>query len=287
MFFIIGLVVVFAAVLGGYVLHGGDLRPIIHAAPFETLIIAGSAIGAALMGNSLPTFKAAMGGVVKVMKGPQYKKDDYFKLIITVAKLLSVIKKEGVVALEAHVENPDASPIFGEFPKLVHDHALLQTICDPLRLIVISQGNVEADVLDEIMNTALKTHHHVAMQAPTAITTIAGSLPALGIVACVLGVVKTMGQIDQPPAVLGALIGGALVGTMLGVFMSYGIAEPIANRLAQIVDEDAQAFKVVKAMLVAHLSDHPLPIIIEYARAAVDHHVQPTFSEVFDGIRGG
>lgn len=287
MFLIIGLVVVFGAVLGGYVAHGGDITPIIHAAPSETFIIAGAAIGAALIGNNMATFKGAMLGFLKAMKGPKYKKDDYFKLIITVAKLLAVIKKEGVVALESHVENPDASPIFGEFPALAHDHALLQSICDPLRLIVISQGNVEADVLEEIMNTAIKTHHHVELQIPAAMNTIAGSLPALGIVACVLGVVKTMGQIDQPPAVLGALIGSALVGTMMGVFMSYGIAEPIAKRLEQLVEEDAQGFKVVKAMLVAHLKDYPIPIIIEYARAALDHHVQPTFSEVFDGIRGG
>jgi chemotaxis protein MotA len=287
MFFIIGLVVVFGAVLGGYILAGGKLAPIIKAAPFEFIIIAGSAAGAALMGNSFSTFKAAISGFFKVLKGPRYNKDDYLKLIVTVAKLLNVIKKEGVVALEAHVENPDASPIIGEFPKLATDHELLQYICDPLKLIVISQGNVDPDAAESIMNTALKTHHHHAMQASTAITTIAGSLPALGIVACVLGVVKTMGAIDQPPAVLGALIGAALVGTMLGVFLSYGIAEPVANRLSQIIDDESQTFKVVKAMIVANLQGHAQPVMIEFARSVLSHHDQPTFSDVFDGIRGG
>jgi chemotaxis protein MotA len=160
-------------------------------------------------------------------------------------------------------------------------------ICDPLRLAVISQGNLDADAVEDIMKTAIKTHHHEVMMAPAALTSMAGSMPALGIVACVLGVIKTMGAIDQPPAVLGALIGAALVGTMLGVFMSYGMFEPFANRLAQVLDEEGQVYQVIMNMIVANLKGHPQPVVIESARACISHHNQPSFSEVFDSLRGG
>ena len=287
MFFFVGLAVVFGAVLGGYVLAGGKMAPIIKAAPFEFIIIAGAAIGASLVGNSFDIFKAAMGGIGKCISGPKWKQEDYLNLIVLVGKLLAVMKKEGVVALEAHVENPDSSPIFGEFPKLAKDHSIVQMICDQLRLAIISQGNLDADAVDDIMKTSIKLHHHEAMRAPAALTTMAGSMPALGIVACVLGVVKTMGAIDQPPAVLGALIGAALVGTMLGVFLSYGMFEPFAGRLGQIVDEESQVYNVIHQMLVANLKGHPHPVVIEAARACISHHNQPSFSEVFDSLRGG
>lgn len=286
MFFFIGLVVVFGAVLGGYVAAGGKMAPIIKAAPFEVVIIAGAAVGAALIGNSFPTFKAAMGGIAKCITGPKWKQQDYLQLIVLVGKLLAVMKREGVVALESHVENPDVSPIFGEFPRIAKDHSVVQLICDPLRLAVISQGNLDADTVEDIMKMAIKAHHHEAMQAPAALTSMAGSMPALGIVACVLGVIKTMGAIDQPPAILGALIGGALVGTMLGVFMSYGMFEPFANRLTQILDEEGQMYEVIKNMIVANLKGYPQPVVIESARACISHHNQPSFAEVFDTLRG-
>lgn len=286
MFFFIGLAVVFGAVLGGYVAAGGKMAPIIKAAPFEFVIIAGAAIGASLVGNSFPIFKAAMGGIVKCIKGPKWKQADYLGLIVLVGKLLGVMKKEGVVALEAHVENPEASPIFGEFPNLLHDHSVVAMICDPLRLTIISQGNLNPDTVEDIMGKAIKVHHHEAMRAPAALNTMAGSMPALGIVACVLGVVKTMGAIDQPPAVLGALIGAALVGTMLGVFLSYGMFEPFAGRLAQIVDEESQVYDVIQKMMVSNLKGEAQPVMIEAARACISHHNQPSFAECFDALRG-
>jgi len=287
MFFIIGIVVVFGAIIGGYIAAGGKMAPIIKAAPFEIIIIGGAAIGASLMSNSFPVFKAAMGGIGKCVSGPKWKQEDFLNLIVLVGKLLAVMKKEGVVALEAHVENPDSSPIFGEFPKLAKDHSIVQLICDPLRLAVISQGNLDADAVEDIMKTAIKTHHHEAMLAPAALTSIAGAMPALGIVACVLGVIKTMGAIDQPPAVLGALIGAALVGTMLGVFMAYGLFEPFATRLTQILNEEGQVYQVIMNMIVANVKGHPQPVVIESARACISHHNQPSFSEVFDSLRGG
>ena len=286
MFFFIGLAVVFGAVFGGYILAGGKMAPIIKAAPFEFIIIGGSAIGASLVANSFPVFKAAMAGIGQCIKGPKWHQADYLALMLLIGKLQTVMKKEGVVALESHVENPDSSPIFGEFPKLANDHSIVQMICDPLRLMVISQGNLDPDALDDLMKKAIKVHHHEALLAPGALTAIAGGLPALGIVACVLGVVKTMGAIDQPPTVLGGLIGSALVGTMLGVFLAYGMFEPFAGRLTQIINEDSQAYDVIKEMIVANLKGYAQPVIIESARACISHHNQPSFSEVFDSLRG-
>jgi chemotaxis protein MotA len=286
MFFFIGIAVVFGAVFGGYVLAGGKMGPIIKAAPFELIIIGGAAVGASLVANSFDTFKAAMGGIGKCIKGPQWKQADYLGLMVLVGKLLGVMKKEGVVALEAHVESPDSSPIFAEFPRLAKDHSIVQMICDPLRLTVISQGNLDPDAVEAMMNTAIKVHHHEALRAPAALAAIAGGLPALGIVACVLGVVKTMGAIDQPPTVLGALIGAALVGTLLGVFMAYGFFEPFSQRLTQIIDDDAQVYRAIQQMIVANLRGAPQPVVIESARACIGHHHQPSFSEVFDSLRG-
>jgi chemotaxis protein MotA len=262
------------------------MAPIIKAAPFELIIIGGSAIGASLVANSFPVFKAAMGGIGQCIKGPKWKQADYLALMVLIGKLQGVMKKEGVVALEAHVENPDSSPIFGEFPQLMKDHGIIQMICDPLRLMVISQGNLDPDAVEDMLKKAIKIHHHEALQAPAALAGMAGGLPALGIVACVLGVVKTMGAIDQPPPVLGALIGAALVGTLLGVFMAYGMVEPFSQRLTQIINEDSQMYEVIKEMIVANLKGHAQPVIIEAARACISHHNQPSFSEVFDSLRG-
>ena len=286
MFFFVGLAVVFGAVFGGYIIAGGKMAPIIKAAPFEFIIIGGAAIGASLINNSFPVFKAAMAGIGKCISGPKWKQADYLGLMVLIGKLQNVMKKEGVVALEAHVENPDSSPIFGEFPRLLKDHSIIQMICDPLRLMVISQGNLDPDAVEDAMKTAIKVHHHEELMAPAALTAIAGGLPALGIVACVLGVIKTMGAIDQPPPVLGALIGAALVGTMLGVFMSYAMFEPFAGRLAQVIDEDGQIYNVIQQMIVSNLRGHPQPVMIETARACISHHNQPSFSEVFDALRG-
>jgi chemotaxis protein MotA len=271
MFFFVGLGVVFGCVFGGYIMAGGKMAPIIKAAPIEGFIIVGSAIGAQLIGNSIGIFKGALGGMGKCIKGPKWVKQDYLDLILLVGKLLAVMKKEGAVALEAHV---------------AHDHSIVHMICDTLRLVVIAQGNLDANAVEDVLNNAIKTHHHDELKTQGTLSSIAGALPALGIVACVLGVVKTMGAIDQPPPVLGALIGSALVGTFLGVFVAYGVFDPMANRLGQIIDEEGQVYKVIMHMIVGTLQGHPIPLVIEAARAVISHHNQPSFAEVFDGLRG-
>jgi chemotaxis protein MotA len=282
----IGLVVLFVCVFGGFIMAGGSMAPIIKAAPIETFIIGGAAIAAMLIGNSMDIVKGALGGFGKVFKGPKYKKDDYLNTIFVVSKIMKTLKSEGAVALEAHIENPESSAIFAEYPALLKDHDLLHLITDTVRLLVVSSSNLSAYAVEEVMEQSIKTHHHGALKPAEALASMAGALPALGIVACVLGVVKTMGAIDQPPAILGGLIGGALVGTFLGVFFAYGLVEPMAGRLKQIIDDEGEIYKVVKQIIIGTMHGHPMPLIIEAARVGISHHNQPSFAEVFDGLRG-
>jgi chemotaxis protein MotA len=279
-------VVLFVCVFGGFIMAGGSMAPIIKAAPIETFIIGGAAIAAMLIGNSMDTVKGALGGFGKVFKGPKYKKDDYLNTIFVVSKIMKTLKSEGAVALEAHIENPESSAIFAEYPALLKDHDLLHLITDTVRLLVVSSSNLSAYAVEEVMEQSIKTHHHGALKPAEALASMAGALPALGIVACVLGVVKTMGAIDQPPAILGGLIGGALVGTFLGVFFAYGLVEPMAGRLKQIIEDEGEIYKVVKQIIIGTMHGHPMPLIIEAARVGISHHNQPSFAEVFDGLRG-
>ena len=282
----IGLVVLFVCVFGGYIMAGGSMAPIMKAAPIETFIIAGAAVAAMLIGNSMDIVKGAAGGLGKVFKGSKYKKDDYLNTIFVVSKIMKTLKSEGAVALEAHIENPEASAIFAEYPALLKDHDLLHLITDTVRLLVVSSSNLSAYAVEEVMEQSIKTHHHGALKPAEALTSMAGALPALGSVACVLGVVKTMAAIDQPPAILGALIGSALVGTFLGVFFAYGLIEPMAGRLKQIIEDEGEIYKVVKQIIIGTMHGHPMPLIIEAARVGISHHNQPSFAEVFDGLRG-
>jgi chemotaxis protein MotA len=272
MFVIIGLVILFGCVFGFYILHHGPMAPIIEAAPTEMGIILGAGIGAMVISNSVTILKGVGAGIGKCLAGPAYHKQEFQDTITLITKLFKLLKAEGAVALEPHIENPEASSIFGEFPKLLKDHALIGMICDTIRLLVTSNQPPNPETVADNLTVAIKTHHH--------------SAPALGIVACVLGVVKTMAAIDQPPAILGGLIGSALVGTFLGVFLAYGIVGPLAARLAQIIDEEGQIYAVAKFTLIGHIRGDPVPLIIESARAAIDHHSAPTFAEVFDGLRG-
>jgi chemotaxis protein MotA len=248
--------------------------------------IGGAAIGAMLVGNSMAVIKGVAGGFGKVFGGPKYKKQDYLDTIFLVSRLMKILRVDGPVALESHVENPESSAIFGEYPRIMKDHHVLHLITDTVRLMVISSGNLNAYAVEEVMDAAIKEHVHHASHPAHALASLAGALPALGIVACVLGVVKTMGSIDQPPIILGGLIGSALVGTFMGVFMAYGIVEPMANRLTTVLKEEAQMYHVVKQMIVATLHGHPQPLVIEAARVAISAHNQPSFGEVFDGLRG-
>lgn len=286
MFAIIGIVVTLVLVFGTYVLAGGSFGVILHALPIEMTIIGGAAVGATLVGNSMADIKALGGAIGKAFKGPKYGRQDFLDVIFLVSKLMKMLRTDGPVAVEPHIEDPKSSAIFAEYPKLLKDDTLIHLICDTLRLVVVSSGTLDPHAVEEVMDNAIKTNSHHTMAPANNLQTLADALPALGIVAAVLGVVKTMASIDQPPAILGGMVASALVGTFLGVLLSYGIFGPFANRAKQVVEADGAIYDVVKQIIIASLHGHPLPLVIEAARSGIAHANQPAFADVFDGMRG-
>jgi chemotaxis protein MotA len=286
MFPVIGIVVLLLLVFGGFALTGGNLGPVMHALPHEMLIIGGAAIGSLIIGNSGADLKALGGGLAKVFKGPQYQKQDYLDCILLVSTLMKMMRTEGPVAVEPHIEDPKNSTLFQQYPKLLKDDTLIHLICDTLRLVVVSSGTLDPHAVEDVMDAALKNHHHHAIKPADGLQNLADALPALGIVAAVLGVVKTMGSIDQPPAILGGMIGSALVGTFLGVLLAYGLVGPFATRARTVIESDGAIYHTVKQLIIASLHGHPQPLVIEAARSGVEHSNQPSFAEVFDGMRG-
>jgi len=286
MFAAIGLVVLLGMVFGGFAFTGGALGPVLESIPHEMIIIGGAAAGALLAGNSMKELKQFGGGFSKVFKGPKYNKKDFLEVIFLVSSLMKMLRTDGPVALEPHIEDPKSSSVFGQYPKLLKDSTLIHLITDTLRLVVISSGTLDPHAVEDVMDNALKTHHHDDIRPADMLQNLADALPALGIVAAVLGVVKTMGSIDKPPSILGAMIGSALVGTFMGVLLAYGIVGPFASRCRQVVEADAAIYGVVKQIIIASLHGHPLPLVIEAARSGITHSNQPAFADVFDGMRG-
>ncbi len=285
MFPIIGLIVLIALVFGGFAFTGGNLMPVLEAMPHEMLIIGGAAVGALIIGNSPAELKALAGAMGTVFKGPKYKKQDYLDAILLTSRLMKMMRTEGPVAVEPHIEDPKASSIFSEYPRLLKDDTLIHLIADSLRLVVVSSGSLDPHAVEDVIDNAVKTHHHHAIRPAETLQGLSDALPALGIVAAVLGVVKTMGSIDKPPAILGGMIGSALVGTFLGVLLAYGMVGPFAQRAKSTIDEDGAIYHVVKQIILASLHGHPQPLVIEAARSGIAHHNQPTFADVFDGMR--
>ena len=286
MFVAVGFVILLVMVFGGFALTGGALGPVMAALPHEMLIIGGAAIGATVTGNSMHELKALGGGVAKLFKGPKHTRQDHIDAIILATRLMKLLRSEGPVAMESHVTEPGNSPIFAEFPRLLANKPLTALICDTLTLIVVSSGTLEVHAVEEVMDNALKSHFHEMHEPQHALTTLADALPALGIVAAVLGIVKTMGSIDEPPSVLGAMIGSALVGTFLGVLLAYGVVSPMAGRLKQILEADEQIFHAVKQVVIASLHGWPQPLVVESARSGLGHAFRPGLSELLDALRG-
>ena len=286
MYAVIGMVILLVMVFGGFALTGGALGPVMEAIPHEMLIIGGAAIGALITGNSLHGLKAIGGSFAKIFKGPKHTKQDHIDAIILVTRLMRLLKSDGPVALESHVTDPANSALFAEFPRLLANKPLIALIADTLTLVVVSSGTLEVHAVEEVMDNAMKSHFHEMHEPQHALTTLADALPALGIVAAVLGIVKTMGSIDKPPSVLGAMIGSALVGTFLGVLLAYGMVAPLAGRLKQVLDADEQVFHAVKQVLIASLQGWPQPLVVESARSGLGHDVRPGLSELLDALRG-
>ncbi len=286
MYAAIGIVVLLVMVFGGFAITGGALGPVMEAIPHEMLIIGGAALGAVIAGNSLHELKALGGGFGKVFKGPKHSKQDHIDAIVLCTRLMKILRSDGPVALESHVTDPANSPIFAEFPKILANKPLVSLICDALTLIVVSSGTLEVHAVEDVMDNSMKTHFHEMSEPQHALQNLADALPALGIVAAVLGVVKTMGSIDKPPSVLGAMIGSALVGTFMGVLLAYGIVAPLAGRLKQVLDQDEMIFQAVKQVIIASLHGWPQPLVVESARSGLGHAFRPGLSELLDALRG-
>ncbi|MEI2685586.1 MAG: flagellar motor stator protein MotA [Cypionkella sp.] len=282
MFGIIGIVVILVMVFGGFVIHGGSLEPIIHALPFEMIMIGGAAVGAFLVSNDLAAVKHTLRDLGKVFKGPLWKPADYRDMLSLLFELVR-LARNNPVALEEHIENPQESAIFGRYIRIQSDHEAVDLICDTLRAASMNYDDPHQveEVLDKRMEQA-QTH---ALHSSHALQSMADALPALGIVAAVLGVIKTMGSIDQPPEILGAMIGSALVGTFLGVFLAYGIVGPFAARVKAVVEDDSHFYQLIREVLVANLHRHPPNICVEVGRQNAPHHVRPSFGAVEEALR--
>ncbi|SFP66083.1 flagellar motor stator protein MotA [Tranquillimonas alkanivorans] len=275
---ILGIVLVFGLVFGGFILSGGKMDIVLHALPFEGMMIGGGAIGAFVIANSFSVLKSSGKGIGKVMKGPRWKAQDYSDLLNLMYELTRLYKQKGILALDEHIEKPSESDIFKRYPRIVADHFATELITDSFRMLSMSFDDKYAT--EDVINRKIKKHHHEAVASAGAIQTMADGLPAIGIVAAVLGVIKTMSSIDQPPEVLGGMIGGALVGTFLGVFLAYCIVQPIAGRLKQIEDEDGAFYLIIRDVFVAMVANHPPNICIEIGRGNIPTDKQPDFYQV-------
>lgn len=279
---IIGIVIIFAMVFGGYVAAGGKMGIILKSLPFEMIMIGGAAVGAFILSNDMAAIKHTLKDVGKVFKGPKWKPADYRDLLCLLFELIR-LARQNPVAIEEHIEAPDASSIFGKYPKILHDHEATDIICDTMRSA--SMNYDDPIQVEEVLDKQLEANYHHAMHSSHAMQSIADAMPALGIVAAVLGVIKTMGSIDQPPEILGKMIGGALVGTFLGVFIAYGFIAPFAARMKSVIDEDSHFYKLIREVLVANLHNHATNICIEVGRQNTPHHIRPSFADLEDTLK--
>lgn len=275
---ILGIIVVFGCVFGGYLISGGSMGVLMHAMPHEMLTIGGAAIGAFLISNSKTGLKHAAHAVKLVFKGEHFKKEDYVELLLLLFTLAKLMKSKGMVAVEQHIERPDDSEIFHNYSRVTHDPFALHLICDYLR--VLTMDLTDANALEDAMEKEIDKHLQEELHGSHAIQVMADGIPALGIVAAVLGVIKTMASINEPPAVLGGMIGSALVGTFLGVFLAYGFVGPFASRSGEAINGDIQFYRIIKEFFVAHLKGNAPQISLEIGRGNIPSHLQPTFQEM-------
>jgi chemotaxis protein MotA len=280
MLFIAGFLVVIGAVIGGYMGGGGHLEVLWQ--PFEFLIIFGAGIGAFLISFPMSVIKGVAGNFAKLIKGAKYSKNSYVELLTCMYSLFKLAKSKGDLALEGHIENPYESTLFNQFPSFSADHHALEFMCDYLRLLTLGTSN--SHEVESIMDAELEIHHNEGHAISGALSTLGDSLPALGIVAAVLGIIHTMGSITEPPEVLGHLIGGALVGTFSGILFSYGFVSPMGLSMNSILSEEANFFVSIKSGIIAHMQGYAPQVSIEFARKTIPAHLRPTFAELEEAI---
>jgi chemotaxis protein MotA len=280
---IVGILVTVVMVFGGYMVAGGKLGIILHSLPFEMMMIGGAAVGAFVVANDVPAIKRTLGDVGKVFKDPRWTPEDYRDLLCLLYELLR-IARVNPMELEKHVEEPESSPVFSRYPRIQADHEAVELICDTLR--AGSMNYDDPHQVEEVLEKRLEANFQHAMHSSHALQSMADGLPALGIVAAVLGVIKTMGSIDQPPEVLGKMIGGALVGTFLGVFLAYGLVGPFATKVKAAIAAEHQFYALIREVLVANLHNHAPDICVEVGRQNTPHELRPSFSALSEALRG-
>ena len=284
MFVIIGFVVSMVCIFGVFIFHGGNIGVVLKALPFELTTILGAALGAFLINNQMKVVKASFKGLAQCFKGSRYTKARYMELLALLFDILQKARKEGLMAIEKDVEDPHSSPLFQKYPTVGNDHHVTEFITDYLRMMV--SGNLNAHEIESLMDSEIETHHHEEHAAVAAIQRVAGGLPAFGIVAAVLGVVNTMGSVGQPPAVLGGMIGSALVGTFLGILLAYAFAEPLAGVLEQKVEEAGKELQCIRTTLLASMQGYNPSTAIEFGRKVLYSTERPTFVELESYVKG-
>jgi chemotaxis protein MotA len=283
MFVIIGIVVVFGAVVGGYLMEHGNLRVLLQ--PAELLIIGGAGIGTVLVANPLYVLKKIAAGIGGVFGGSKFTRQRYLEALKTMYDLFNKARREGLIALESDVEEPDKSPILSKNPLFLKDHHVRDFVCDTMRMAVT--GGIEPFDVDQMMEVDMDVHHHGATVPINALSTMADSLPGLGIVAAVLGVVITMGALGGPPEEIGHKVAAALVGTFLGILLCYGLVGPVAANMAKTADDEHAFYHVLRVVMLAFLKGTSPIMAVEIGRRAVPGHVRPSFQEAEKVFRGG
>lgn len=280
MFLLIGYVIVLAASVGTFAVHGSLVALFV---PMEYLAIIGLTIGGFVAGNGTKAFKATLKALPSVLKGSKYGKALYMDLFSMLYEILAKVRKEGLMSIENDIENVDSSPIFSKYPTVLADHHAVEFVTDYLRMMV--GGNLNAFEIENLMDVEIETHHQEAHLPAHVMAKMADSLPAYGIIVAVMGVVNVMGSVGEPPAVLGRMIGGALVGTFLGILISYGFISPIASQLEQKADEGGRIFAVIKAVLLASMNGYAPQVAVEFGRKVLLSTDRPTFIELESDIK--
>ena len=284
MFVLIGYALAFGCIFGAFILHGGNIQVILHAVPTEMMAVAGGALGAFVVTNQPRVLKATVAALPKLLKASKYTKARYMEMMALLYDILQKARKEGLMAIEKDVETPEESPLFQKYPNIGSDHHVVEFITDYLRMMV--SGNLNAHEIESLMDNEIETHHNEAHAPAAAIQRLAGALPAFGIVAAVLGVVNTMGSVGQPPAILGAMIGSALVGTFLGILLAYAVVEPLAGLMEQKVDEGSKELQCIKVTLLASMQGYAPQVAVEFGRKVLYSTERPTFIELESHVKG-
>jgi len=279
---IVGYVIILVSVFGGFALAGGHLASLWQ--PVELLMIGGGAVGAFIVGNNTKALKATIKAFPTVFKGSKYTRALYMDVLALLFELLTKIRKEGLMSIEADVDNPESSPLFSKYPTILADHHLIEFLTDYLRLMV--SGSMNAFEIENLMDNEIETHHHEGEVPAHVIAKLGDGLPAFGIVAAVMGVVHTMESVGLPPSELGILIAAALVGTFLGILLAYGFVGPLAGLLEQKGHEATKMLQTIKVTLLASINGYAPAIAVEFGRKVLYSTERPSFSELEEHVKG-